>query len=174
VTTVVEAAGDWVVVAELDSTSPEVTAQFGSVLAGFLEPGDVVLLEGTLGAGKTLLTRALCAGLGVTDGVSSPSYALVNHYPEGRCPIAHVDLYRLASADDDLESIGIRDLLDGGLVVVIEWPERAPWLAEVASLHVVLRDIDAEQGSEQRRLTVSVPLEHQDARQALATALRSG
>ncbi|MCB9729020.1 MAG: tRNA (adenosine(37)-N6)-threonylcarbamoyltransferase complex ATPase subunit type 1 TsaE [Deltaproteobacteria bacterium] len=117
------------------------TAALGRVLAGWVMPGDLVTLAGELGAGKTTLVRAMCAALEVPReaGVSSPSYALVNVYEGGRFPVAHVDLYRLAD-DDELESIGFRDLLDGEHVVLVEWPERAAGLETAADLRVRIED----------------------------------
>ena len=132
------------------------TQRFGKQLAEHVEPGDVILLEGPLGAGKTFMTRAICDGLGIVDGVSSPSYALVHTYPGPALSVAHVDLYRLERSDDELESIGFRDLLDGRTLVIVEWPDRAPWLAEVATMHVFFEDV----GPDSRRLTLSVPAPH--------------
>ncbi len=164
---VTAAASGWVALATSDTRSPSETVELARVVAAFLEQGDVVLLEGDLGAGKTLFTRAVCAELGVADGVSSPSYGLVHRHDEGRVPIAHVDLYRLTVDDEELESVGIRDVFDGELLVLVEWPERAPWLADVASVHVHLEDL----APQRRRVTVSVPREHAPARADLAAAL---
>ncbi len=105
------------------SRSPAETEEFGRELAARLQPGDVVLLEGGLGAGKTVVARGIVRGLGSADHVSSPTFVLVHEY-RGRCPIAHADLYRL-SGPADLEDLGLDDYLDGDFVVLVEWPERA-------------------------------------------------
>jgi tRNA threonylcarbamoyladenosine biosynthesis protein TsaE len=92
-------------------------------LAARLRPGDVVLLSGTLGAGKTAFVRGLAAGLGIDPGeVSSPTFTLVHEYRGGRVPLYHADLYRVdrAAADDlGLDEIGAADG-----VLAIEWPDR--------------------------------------------------
>lgn len=104
--------------------SAEAMAAFGARLAAALRPGDIVALRGTLGVGKTTLTRGLLAALGLEGEAPSPSFAIVQPYapPEVRFPVTHVDLYRL---DDpaDVAELGLDDALyDGALV--IEWPER--------------------------------------------------
>lgn len=105
--------------------SSDQTDSLGEVLGAWLRPGDVVLLHGDLGAGKTTLTKGIARALGVRDTVSSPSFALVNEYALPLLPLFHLDLYRL---DDpaDLESIGFTELTsteDG--IAIVEWPERA-------------------------------------------------
>jgi tRNA threonylcarbamoyladenosine biosynthesis protein TsaE len=107
----------------LVSRSEEETFELAARLAGALVAGDVVLLSGPLGAGKTAFVRGLAAGLGVDpDDVSSPTFTLVHEYRGGRLVLYHADLSRLeraATADLGLEELGIRDG-----VLAIEWPER--------------------------------------------------
>jgi tRNA threonylcarbamoyladenosine biosynthesis protein TsaE len=114
---------------EVTSEDPEQTAAIGATLADWLCEGDVVLLHGDLGAGKTTLAKGIAAALRVDEVVSSPSFALVNEYDGGLlAPVTrlyHIDLYRLHGADE-LASIGLEEYLspsDG--VTLIEWPERA-------------------------------------------------
>jgi len=92
-------------------------------IARSLGPGDVVLLTGELGAGKTAFVRGLAEGLGVPpDDVSSPTFTLVHEYRGGRVPLYHADLYRLdRGADEDL---GLSELVADGGVLAIEWPDR--------------------------------------------------
>jgi len=104
-----------------------------------LEPGDLVALVGTLGAGKTTFVRAACAALGVPReaGVKSPTFALIHLYEGGALPVAHLDLYRLGDVDE-LEALGFRDLLEGEHVLFVEWPERAAEVLEMADVTVHL------------------------------------
>lgn len=96
------------------------TEQLGERLAQQLRGNEVIALFGGLGMGKTAFTRGLARGLGVTDGVSSPTFALVNEY-SGRVPVYHFDMYRVQTWDD-LYSTGFFDYLDNG-VLVVEWSE---------------------------------------------------
>lgn len=102
--------------------SAEETQRLGRTFGERLQPGDVVTLSGELGAGKTALAQGIAAGLGVTEPVSSPTFALVHEYA-GRCPVWHLDVYRL-SGPDDLPDLSWDDMLAGRGVVLIEWPER--------------------------------------------------
>jgi tRNA threonylcarbamoyladenosine biosynthesis protein TsaE len=101
------------------------TQQWGRQFAGRLKAGDLVALEGELGAGKTALVRGIASGLGVEDErtVSSPTYVLVQEY-HGHVSIYHIDLYRLRHAPAELEDLGLAEMLSSG-VVLIEWAERA-------------------------------------------------
>lgn len=104
------------------SQSPAQTEAFGAALAARLQPGDVIAFRGGLGAGKTALTRGIAAGLGIMEGVTSPTYTIVNEYLSGRLPLFHFDMYRLHSADD-LFDIGWEDYLERGGVCAVEWSE---------------------------------------------------
>ena len=117
---------------ELISRSPEQTRAIGERLGGLLRTGDVLLLNGDLGAGKTTLTQGIAAGFGVAEYVQSPTFTLVaEHEGESGRKLYHLDLYRLQD-EADLESFGYEqyiDPVDG--VAVIEWPERAgTWLPD--------------------------------------------
>lgn len=107
---------------EIWTNSPTETEALGSALAAKLRPGQVVAFRGTLGAGKTALTRGIARGLGIADPVTSPTYTIVNEYLGGRLPLFHFDMYRLRSADD-LFDIGWDDYLERGGVCVVEWSE---------------------------------------------------
>ena len=88
------------------------------------KPPLIVTLSGELGAGKTTLAQAICEGYGVTDQVTSPTYALVQEYSAAQSPVFHIDLYRLESVAQ-LTNIGWDEILNGDALVIVEWPERA-------------------------------------------------
>lgn len=96
------------------------TELLGERIAGVLNGAEMIALFGDLGAGKTAFTRGICRGLGIHDGVSSPTFAIVNAY-RGRFPVYHFDMYRITDADD-LFATGFYDYLGTG-VIVIEWSE---------------------------------------------------
>jgi tRNA threonylcarbamoyladenosine biosynthesis protein TsaE len=105
------------------STCPRDTLEFGMRLGQLLEPGDVVCLEGELGAGKTVLTQGIAKGMDIDCYVTSPTYTLINEY-SGTIPLYHFDLYRLED-EEELYHIGGEDLIYGQGVSVIEWASRA-------------------------------------------------
>ncbi|MCP4448575.1 MAG: tRNA (adenosine(37)-N6)-threonylcarbamoyltransferase complex ATPase subunit type 1 TsaE [Myxococcales bacterium] len=110
---------------------PEATFEAGRSLAAILRAGDVIGLIGDLGAGKTLLTQGVAAGLGVPESVrvTSPTFSLINEYAGGRLPMVHVDLYRI-EAEAELEHIGFEEILDNSGVSSVEWCEKFPVLPE--------------------------------------------
>ena len=124
-------------------------------LAAELKPGDVVCLEGDLGAGKTTFTQGLAAALGVSGRVTSPTFCLVQEHraptlnPQLSILLVHMDLYRL-QGEDDVLAIGWEDYLAEGAILVVEWPERAGSLIPPTARHVIFTHLD---GEERRRLT---------------------
>jgi tRNA threonylcarbamoyladenosine biosynthesis protein TsaE len=100
------------------------TQRLGRILALALQPGDLVLLEGELGAGKTYLVKAIVRALGVPSDqpVTSPTFEILHEF-HGRCPIVHADLYRL-DPSESLEELGLSQRVSGDAVVLIEWGER--------------------------------------------------
>lgn len=138
---------------EVRLMTAEDVEQFGARLASVIGPGDAILLEGGLGAGKTTLARGLLRGLGLEGEAPSPTFAILQGYepPEVSVPVGHVDLYRL---DDpaDVEELGLDDWLNDG-ALVIEWPDR---LGGRFSAHALNLHIDvAPDGA--RILTAMVP-----------------
>ena len=120
----------------VNAGSPDETRALGTLLGRLLRPGDVVTLTGELGAGKTTLAQGLGVGLDVQEPVSSPTFALVHEY-RGRLPVWHLDTYRVRSLDE-LVDLSWQDLLAGGGVVLVEWPERIRPALPPARLDVML------------------------------------
>ena len=120
---------------EYTVNSVEETWRLAEEFAGELKPGDVVCLEGDLGAGKTTFTQGLAAHLGARRAVTSPTFCLVVEHPTSRFLLVHMDLYRLHDADDVL-AIGWEDYLARGAVVFVEWPDRAGDLIPPGARHV--------------------------------------
>jgi tRNA threonylcarbamoyladenosine biosynthesis protein TsaE len=117
--------------------SAAATRALGRRLGRLLAPGDVVALEGDLGAGKTELVRGACAGARVpAEEVSSPSFAIVASY-RGRLPVHHADLYRIAD-EDELHATGFGDLVGGEGALLVEWADRIPGALPVERLTVRL------------------------------------
>ncbi|HEX8557739.1 MAG TPA: tRNA (adenosine(37)-N6)-threonylcarbamoyltransferase complex ATPase subunit type 1 TsaE [Pyrinomonadaceae bacterium] len=108
------------------SGAPEETFEAGRRVGERLRGGEILLLSGTLGAGKTVFTKGLAAGLGLDPAeVSSPSFTLVNRHAEGRLVLYHLDLYRLAEGPGAAHAVELDELLaDERAVIVIEWAER--------------------------------------------------
>lgn len=127
--------------------SPEATTQVGIALGKLVSPGDVLLLQGPLGTGKTCMTQGLAQGMGITTPVTSPTFILVNQYP-GTLTLYHIDLYRLETVVE-AEDLGLDDYFFGDGVCVVEWPERAFAAMPPEHLLVVLEHT----GELQRHLT---------------------
>lgn len=125
------------------------TAGLGRRIAAALRPGDLVLLSGDLGAGKTALARAIIRSLVGDDSleVPSPSFALVQPYDAGGLSILHADLHRLAS-EREIDELGLFERPDG--IVLVEWPERAAGLRDRASISVEIAIPPGGQGRSAR------------------------
>lgn len=142
---------------EYTSNSPEDTARIAAEIATQLRAGDIILYEGDMGAGKTTFTKGLAAALGITDPVTSPTFALVNEYTEGRLPLFHFDLYRIDSYDD-LYAIGFLDYLDRGGIIAAEWSENIEGLEQEISgdsARAILKIRIEKSGESERRIKVS-------------------
>jgi tRNA threonylcarbamoyladenosine biosynthesis protein TsaE len=131
----------------IDTASEEETTAAGERLAQSLAPGDVVLLYGELGAGKTAFVRGMARGLGASaDDVSSPTFTLIQEYRGPRVTLHHVDLYRLQPVEVD--DLGLDELIGGGDIVAIEWAER--WHGRPADAIEIRID---DRGAASRRIT---------------------
>ena len=124
----------------VESRSPAQTELIGEKLAAQLSGGEVIALYGGLGMGKTNFVRGLARGLGVEDGVSSPTFALVNEY-HGRLTLYHFDMYRVTTWED-LYSTGFFDYLDTGAVLAVEWSENVEDALQDAIRVTIEKDAD--------------------------------
>ena len=139
--------------------SVEETWELARKLAAELKPGDVICLEGDLGAGKTTFTQGLAAALGVPGRVNSPTFCIVQEHRASSIPhpssliphpsyLVHMDLYRLHD-EDDVIAVGWEDYLAQGAILVVEWPDRAGSLIPSDARHIVFTHLD---GEESRRI----------------------
>jgi len=107
---------------KITTNSPEETRELGTRIGELAQPGDVILLVGELGAGKTCLTQGIAWGLGITDYALSPSFVIMREL-YGRLPLYHLDLYRLENPEEIID-LGLDDYLYGSGVCVVEWADR--------------------------------------------------
>src|SRR5262249_40372924 len=113
--------------------------------------GELLLLEGDLGYGKTVFARGIAAAIGIApEEVTSPSFTLVHEYKGGRVPLFHIDLYRLEAPEDEVAALGIEDVRSAGGVVLVEWGERLPPFLKRGATIVRLHDV----GEGSRRIEI--------------------
>ena len=127
----------------------EDTINFGKALGRLLNAGDVLALQGTLAAGKTQLTKGIAQGLGISEAVTSPTFAIISEY-YGRLPLSHMEGYRLSSPEDFLD-LGVEDMLYGQGVCIIEWSEKI--MSELPASTILIH-IEPEEDSS-RTITIS-------------------
>lgn len=133
-----------------DSHSVADTRSVGAALAQQLQPGDVLLMLGDMGAGKSEFTRGLARGLGVTGYVTSPTFTILQVHEDGRLPLYHFDWYRLNDVEE-LYELSMDEYLHAGGVAVVEWPSRAEEAVPEIYLEVALEPA----GDDQRRITLT-------------------
>jgi len=127
---------------------------FGAQLATTLSKPSVVTLSGELGAGKSVLARALIHALGHVGAVKSPTYTLVETYEAGKWRVAHMDLYRLQDPDE-LQFVGFRDIVANSDLLIVEWPEQAASALPTADLAVTITYAEADGAG--RYITIDRP-----------------
>ena len=127
----------------VESNSAAETEALGARVAERLRPGDVVVVSGEVGAGKTTLIRGACRALGVTEPVTSPTFTIGQRYGGGRLPVSHLDLYRLRSLEDEDPAL-LEDYLGADGVAFVEWPAAAAERLARPALEIRLRHADGE------------------------------
>jgi tRNA threonylcarbamoyladenosine biosynthesis protein TsaE len=133
------------------SLSEEETVDFGRGLGRALKGGELLLLQGDLGYGKTVFARGVAAGLGILpEEVSSPSFTLVHEYKGGRVPLFHLDLYRLETPEEEVGALGIEEILAAGGVVLVEWGEKLPPFLRRRATTIRFHDV----GEDSRRIEI--------------------
>lgn len=134
------------------SYSADDTFFWGEQIGESCHSGDIILLNGDLGAGKTVFSKGIGKGLGITEPVSSPTFTVLQIYEEGRIPLYHFDVYRIADIEE-MEEIGYEDYFYGQGVCLIEW---ASLIQEILPENAVVITIekDLEQGIDYRKITV--------------------
>ena len=133
------------------STSAAETERLAAELAGTLQAGDVVLISGELGAGKTTFVRGACRALGVRDRITSPTFTIARRYESGRIPVSHLDLYRLAGATADDPDL-LEEELGPDRAAFVEWPEATS--APLAGVRVAARVRLDHDGPDRRVVTI--------------------
>ncbi len=132
------------------SLSAEETFKIGRSFGTRLKGGELIILEGDLGMGKTVMAKGIASALGIDpDDVSSPSFTIINEH-RGRLLFIHIDLYRINN-DEEVEALGIRDILDLNAVVAVEWGEKLPPFYKKNGITISISDM----GEDSRKITIS-------------------
>jgi tRNA threonylcarbamoyladenosine biosynthesis protein TsaE len=135
----------------ITSRSPEETRILGASLAPVLLPGDVISLNGELGAGKTVFVQGLATALGTSRRVTSPAFTIVHEY-DARWPILHIDVYRLNSYQEVID-LGFEELLDPGAILIVEWGEAVGPLLPRRYLEIDMRRPPDDDSDDLREIT---------------------
>lgn len=135
-----------------ESYAPEDTYRIAKELGEQAVPGDVVCMTGDLGVGKTLFSQGFAKGLGIEEGVNSPTFTIVQVYEEGRIPFYHFDVYRIEDPEE-MEEVGFFDLIYGNGVCLIEWAELIEEILPDCCKRIVIEK-DLEKGFDYRRIRI--------------------
>lgn len=135
-----------------ESFTPEDTFTIGRKLADTVRSGEIYTLNGDLGVGKTVFTKGLAAGLGITEPVTSPTFTILQEYDSGRLPLYHFDVYRIGDPEE-MEEIGYEDYFFGQGICLIEWAELIEELIPEEAIAVYIEK-DLEKGLDYRRIRI--------------------
>ena len=135
-----------------ESWSAKDTLQLGSRLGKLCKAGDVILLNGDLGVGKTVFSKGLGRGLGIIEPISSPTFTILQVYEEGRIPLYHFDVYRISDLEE-MEEIGYEDYFYGGGVCLIEWAEQIREILPDRTVEITIAK-NLERGFDYREIVI--------------------
>lgn len=135
-----------------ESWSAKDTLQLGSRLGKLCKAGDVILLNGDLGVGKTVFSKGLGKGLGIIEPISSPTFTILQVYEEGRIPLYHFDVYRISDLEE-MEEIGYEDYFYGGGVCLIEWAEQIREILPDRTVEITIAK-NLERGFDYREIVI--------------------
>lgn len=128
--------------------SPEKTLKLGEIIGNSLNPGTIIALIGELGAGKSVLVKGIAKGLGIEEEPNSPTFVIMNRY-EGRMPLYHFDLYRVAD-EDELLAMGYQEFFYGAGVAAVEWADRVPEVFPGEAVQITI-EMPVSEGAETKR-----------------------
>ena len=138
---------------EYTSNSPQETFTLGKRLGEQAKPGEVYCLDGDLGVGKTIFTQGFAAGLGIDEPVNSPTFTIVQEYHEGRLPLYHFDVYRIADVSE-MDEIGYEEYFFSDGVCLIEWGTLIEELLPDSTITITIEK-DLQKGFDYRKITIS-------------------
>lgn len=139
----------------LESLGAEETFRIGEMIGQKAWPGMIICLNGDLGVGKTVLSKGIARGLGITEPVSSPTFTIIQEYTTGRLPLYHFDVYRIGEPDE-MDELGYEDYFFGQGVCLIEWAARIEELIPKEAVLVTIEK-DLEKGLSYRRISMETP-----------------
>ena len=136
----------------IETHDPEETFEVGRKIGMNAKPGQIYILTGDLGVGKTVFTQGVAAGLGITEPVNSPTFTIIQEYEDGRLPFYHFDVYRIGDLEE-MEEIGYDDYFFGQGICLIEWAELIEEILPEKRIEVTIEK-DLEKGFEYRKITI--------------------
>lgn len=136
----------------IETNSPEETFEAGRKLGMNAKPGEIYMLNGDLGVGKTVFTQGVAAGLGIAEHVNSPTFTIVQVYESGRLPFYHFDVYRIGDVEE-MDEIGYEDYFYGNGLCIVEWAERIRELMPAQARQITIAK-DLEKGLEYRMIQI--------------------
>ena len=136
-----------------ETNAPEETFAFGKMLGEQAKPGEVICLNGDLGVGKTVFTKGFAEGLGIPEPVNSPTFTIVQEYHEGRLPLYHFDVYRIADVSE-MDEIGYEEYFFSDGVCLIEWGTLIEELLPDSTITITIEK-DLQKGFDYRKITIS-------------------